>query len=73
MKQSLRHRFEAVKAAVESKAPPANVTEFALYKALNNEKPVPREVERAYDIFNRPNKREVVESLLLIRATPLEI
>ncbi len=72
MKCKPSHRFDAVKAAVETKERPAEHLETELYNLLQG-KQAGTDVTRAYDVYCHTYKREVLESFLLVSVPATEI
>jgi len=71
--QSPDHRYLETKAAADKKeACPTGKLEQALYLLLQGNAP-DELVARAYDIYTHEFKREVLESFLLVGASPTEI
>lgn len=73
MKWSPNHRFVDVQKAVKENAEPSHPFECELYKLLRGNGSIDANVARAHDIFTHTYKREVMESFLLVDATPEEI
>lgn len=73
MKWAPNHRFIDVQKAVKENVEPSHPFERELYKLQRGDSLCDTNVVRAYDIFTHTYKREVMESFLLVDATPEEI
>jgi len=75
MKLTPNHRHVAVKQAVKDKKAPTNPLENALYRHLNGDRTtvLDEAVLYAHDAYSHTYKREVLESFLLVEASPAEI
>lgn len=72
MKKSPDHRLRSVEAAVKVGKEPVGGVEKELFNLMNG-KTVEPDVTSAHDIHSSAYKREVMESFLLVSATPTEI
>ncbi len=73
MKKLPDHRLRSIQAAQQAGKEPSGSVEKEFYNLLNKKTIIEPDVLSAYDIYSHPFKREVMESFLLVDASPAEV